>query len=152
MSLLAALLGIVGLSPVQPIADRLRPNPAAPRLPDQASLSTWQAGGRLRGGLSGRSGSEADWADDQETAAPFDQAAWGGTLGPSWFDANDPPAYYSGPVWLVREPWGVDQRARQPLALPPTLNPPTATTPLPRDVQAGYDATGRDLVDILEEE
>lgn len=155
MSLLAALLGIVGLSPVQPIADRLRPNPAAPRLPDQASLSTWQAGGRLRGGLSGRSGSEADWADDQEAPGPANQADWGGTLGPSWFAANAPPAYYTGPVLLVRPPWGGDQRAAAPLILPSRLNPPGASTPLPRDVQAAYqEANARRLgpTDIFEEE
>jgi hypothetical protein len=155
MSLLGSVLGFVGLAPLGPILDKVRPNPYAPRLPDQVDLSTWQAGGRLRGGLSGRTGSEADWADDQEAPGPANQADWGGTLGPSWFSANDPPRYYTGPVRLLREPWGGDQRARAPLVRASTLGPPTAKTPLPRDVQSAYEeanAARTGPTDIFEEE
>lgn len=155
MSFLAAILGIIGIGPLQSVLERARPNQYAPRLPDQSVLSTWQGGGRLRGGLTGRTGSEADWADDQEAPGPASQADWGGTLGPGWFAANDPPRYFTGPVALIREPWGGDQRPRSPLVLPSTLNPPRAATPLPRDVQAAYqEANARRLgpTDIFEEE
>lgn len=139
---------------------RVTPNPVAPTLPAQLTFATAQTvSGGLRGGLSGWSGSEADYAAGQRTPDPLVQDLTAHALPPSMFAAQGvllPPnaaAFYDGPVDLRRPRWGGSTRGR-PRLVSSTLLPPTARTPSAQAMAASYAAAnpgkGR-LSDAFEE-
>lgn len=139
---LAALVGLVGLAPISKVTAAVRPNPYAPNVPTQASIATSQAvGGRLRGGLSGQSGSEGDYAIDQSPSDnPLYQDLSAHAIVPSTFRPNLPPRYYTGPN-ETRPMWGGSQRARGSRPIRSQLVRPGDRTPAPRTVAGAYVAT-----------
>lgn len=147
---LEALIGWLVPSPLAKVQERVRPNPYAP----DVGRAHWQAAihqairpgvvAGIRGGLSGRSGSEAAYAEGQRTPNVLVQGLSAHALAPAWFVANygKPPtdgAYNRRPVLLGPE-WGVQQRGTPMIRATSTL-PPMSRTPLPRQMAAAYAAT-----------
>lgn len=88
IGLLANLLSLAVPSPIAKLAERARPNPYAPAVPDQIAIAQSQQVGRgLRGGLAGDVGSEADYATAGQAA--------GGRPVQELPSARRPPAYYA---------------------------------------------------------
>lgn len=131
------------------LRERVRPNPYAPTLPDQGQVAVHQAG-QLRPGTSGLAGSEMDWYTDQQGRSTV------GTMGiaqdlpayaipPSRLIPGDPGAdpadptvladFRSAPVRTDLPAWGRNT-GTVPHAITARINPPTAKTPLPREVDA----------------
>ncbi len=148
---LAAILGLFLPSPLAPVVARTRPNPYAPDVGrSQVEVALRQAASPgavagIRGGLSGMSGSEADYAEGQVPADELVQDISAHALPPAMFHANvgEPPSIYAfdrGPAGLARTRWGVEQRGR-PFVIASTLLPPGQRTPTPREMAGGYAAS-----------
>jgi hypothetical protein len=144
--MLSALLGNLGFVLGGRARASVAPNRAAPSLPAQLTLATAQVmSGRLRGGLSGLSGSETDYADDQRTPDILLQDLTAHAIPASWFRSStaglapSQAAYYRGPVVLGRPRWGSSTRNR-PRLVSSTLLPPTARTPTGQAMAAAYAA------------
>ena len=149
MSILATLAGLFMPSPVSAIAERTRPNPYAPdvgRSHLQAALRQTLTPGSvagIRGGLSGQSGSEAEYAAGQATPDVLVQDITARALPPAMFHANvgREPSIYAfdrGPIGLGVS-WGGQQRGR-PFVVASTLLPPGQRTPTAREMAARYAA------------
>lgn len=157
---IAAVLGFLFPSPLGSLRSRIEANPTAPDLPTQSALAALQnVRPGIRGGLSGLSGSEADYADGQATPDVLAQNVSAHALPPSMFVAlaNRQPsmaAYDQRPVVLGRgRTWGATTRGAAQLVVSSTLLPPTARTPSPYAVAAAHAASGRGrLTDPFEEE
>lgn len=149
MPLLEAIANIAAGQAFARLRARTRPNPYAPTLVDQQAVAIGQAG-QLRAGASGLAGSEAEWYSDPQGASSVGylravQDVTSGALPAAWTapgdpgrDPSDPTVlrdFRRGPVRLAAEPWGVNQRG-SPSVLTARINPPTATTPLPREIAA----------------
>jgi hypothetical protein len=139
------------------VRDRVRPNPFAPRLGDQAAIATAQAASPVRNeladGFTGLTGSESEWFGDQGSHSvgflPIAQELAGGVpLPPAWTTPGDPGAdtsdpivladFFRGPVVLggARAPgeptWGGSARSianGAQVARTGRLNPPGLVTP-----------------------
>ncbi len=148
MAILESLGLTAGAAAFERIRAAVRPNPYAPRIPDQAAIAAGQATGALRGGTAGLAGSEADYYVDPQGVSTVGylrivQDLPSARRPASTFRAGDPGAdpddptvladFRSGPVRLPVEPWGVSQRGL-PHVISARLNEPTAKTPLPRAV------------------
>lgn len=163
--MLAALLGFLLPSPVDQARRATRPNPYAPSLGTQFSVAIGQnvrAG--IRGGLSGLTGSEADYPEEQAEGnaaiGSIDQWVPGRSLPPSTFTPRLPDqveghgtgpqtgAYNKG--WVIlraeRVAWGATARTihKAQNVINGTLLGPRDRSPLPRDVQAAYNASNPD--------
>lgn len=141
MSLLATIVGFLGLAPIQAAQAATRPNPYAPRLASQQAVASTQA---VRAGITGGlgespSGSEADWATTQGYRPSVYQDLTAHAIPPSWFTPNLPPRLGRGPIVLRREAWGASQRAKAPRVVASTLLPPLARTPDPAAAAATYE-------------
>lgn len=165
MELVSFLSGLL-LPPtwVSRLQGRVRPNPYAPNVPDQARVAAAQLGtvaaaaGELLPPLQDRAfaGSEADyWTNDQLSVNgwgdPIAQPIAGNPGKPaSWYVPGDPGADPRDPLTLAdfdrspnpnMTPWGGSTRTintGNQRALTGRLNPPTMVTPGARDVyQAG---------------
>jgi hypothetical protein len=165
VALTGALTTLVGLllpSPLEMVRARSRPNPYETSMPGQAAIAAAAApAGGLRGGLSGRTGSEADY----ETEQRYGDAAVGAPLRPinaglvsavplppSRYFPHLPDdliegrgtgyftgAYNKGWVRLRRATvWGASSRGDAPHVIGTTLLSPRDRAPLPRDVVAAY--------------
>lgn len=138
----------------------LEANPTAPTLPAQLTVARGQTVLGIRGGLSGLSGSETDYAEDQHTPDLLLQDLSAHALPPSMFraqgvlDAPNDPAYYRGPVDLRRPRWGNQVRG-VPRLVSATLLPPTSRTPRAEVMQAARNQARPDLArlsDVFESE
>lgn len=162
--MLGVLLNVASLavpSPLAKLAEIVRPNPYAPRVPDQARIAASQNVGALAGGLTGRTGSEAEWADDQGAESigytQLRQELPSARRPPSYFALGrgihgDPGADRDDPTTLAdfdrrpqgnQEPWGGSTRTVQNGANRinrATLLEPLAVTPTARQMVAGRDA------------
>lgn len=171
MSLGHVLTGIAGLilpSPLEAIRAPVRPNRYASSLPSQSSIAGDQAmTSSIRGGLSGRSGSEADFAQEQASGssalgAPLDQFLPSARRPYSATHPHLPPpgqvgdgtgpfvGPFKGWVLAIRGPRG--QVLNVPHVIPTTLLDPKSRTPKARDVVGAYDATHKGstrLVDMF---
>lgn len=155
------LEGLVGLflpSPVDKAKAAVKPNPYAPRLSTQFNVAVGQHVRRgITGGLSGLTGSEADYEAEQSRG----NAALGGPLHQFIPDAAQPPsrfrprlpdqveghgtgpqtgAYNKGFVTLDRDErtrWGGTVHRFQSVINGVLLNP-RDRAPLPRDAQEAY--------------
>ncbi len=161
MSALGSIVAALLPSPLGALRTRLEPNPAAPSLPIQSAIAAGQNVRRgIRGGLSGMSGSEADYADGQRTPDVLIQDLSAYAIEPSRLrspNANLPPSMYAynpEPVIIRRPRWGGSTRNR-PKVVSATLLPPTSRTPgfyeMARSRQATQPNEGR-LTDPFEEE
>lgn len=151
MSVLAGLAALFMPSPVAAITERTRPNPYAPRVGrsqiEVALRQTFAPGAvaGIRGGLSGQSGSEAEYAAGQATPDLLVQDITAHALPPAMFRANvgrEPSIYAFNrhPVILGRAaPWGVQQRGR-PFVVATSLLPPGQRTPTAREMTKSYQA------------
>jgi hypothetical protein len=158
---LGTLVGLLLPSPLEMVRQRSRPNPYATSLPSQAAIAAAPPATGLRGGLSGRTGSEADYAEEQAYAdsnigAPLravaDDLGRRVPMPTSWYFPNLPDdliegrgtgyftgAYNKGWVVLRRVPvWGATTRDSSPHIIGTTLLSPRDRAPLPRDVVAAY--------------
>lgn len=153
---LGALLGLLLPSPLSTFLAATRPGRYAPaNLDAQTAIAQAQTARGLRVGLSGLSGSEADYAAGQATPDVLVQDLTTARRPVAMFTPNLAPRYDTRPVRLDRAPWGGDQRARSPRVLAGRLNPPTDRTPAARDVAAAYaetHPTDRRLADLFPEE
>jgi len=160
------LVGLLTPSPLGPILSRVRPNGLAPGTAlgmQRAVAADVATAGALRGGLSGRSGSEADYPEEQASG----DAALGAPLlhvtdglasrvprPTSWYTPNLPAgliegrgtgyvtdAYNKGWVILRRLPWGGSTRDHAPIVVDSTLLSPRDRAPLPADMATTYAAT-----------
>jgi len=163
---IAPLAFVAGLFTPSPSFGEIRravhPSPYRQAMPNQVAVAAAQAPtGMLRGGLSGLTGSEADYQDEQRYA----DAAIGGPLRAvaddlgrrmpmytSWYQPNLPDdliegrgtgpqtgAYNKGWVILRRLPvWGATTRDSAPHVIGTTLLDPRFRAPLPRDVVVAY--------------
>lgn len=150
MPLLEAIVSLGAGQAIGRLRERVRPNPYAPTLVDQQAVAVDQAG-RLRPGTSGIAGSEAEYYIDPQGASSIGwtravQDVTSRALPPAQFLPGDPGAdpddatvlrdFSNRPVRLEDNPaWGVNQRG-SPHVLTTRINPPLATTPLPRAVAA----------------
>lgn len=166
--MLGALLGLLLPSPVDAARRAVRPNPYAPSLPSQFSVAIGQVLGRagIRGGLSGLTGSEADFADElmagDAAIGSIDQWVPGHSIPPSSQRPRLPDgpmgrgtgpqtgAYNKGFVVLKSERarWGASARTIHSAqnVINGTLLNPRDRSPLPRDVAAGYQENHPDLL------
>jgi len=161
VSALTALVGLLLPSPLEMVRQRSRPNPYATSLPSQAAIAGQAPPGGLRGGLSGRTGSEADYSTEQSygdanLGAPVrpinDGLVSAVPLPPSRYFPNLPDdliegrgtgyftgAYNKGWVVLRRATvWGASSRGDAPHVIGTTLLSPRDRSPLPRDVVAAW--------------
>lgn len=129
------------------LMSRIRPTPMGRRLPEQTALA-----GMLRGGTSGLAGSEAEWYRDEQGRSTIGylrivQDVTSARRPVSMFVPGDPGA--DGQPLLARDferrpwgptPWGI-ATTRPALLRGPLLAEPTAATPPPRQVQAGFETT-----------
>ncbi len=153
---LGALLGLLLPSPLAPILEALNPSPQRPPgpLPAQETIAGYQVGGRLRAGLSGLAGSEAEYAEAQATPDVLYQPLTSARRPVAMFRALEPPEYETGPH-RRGEPWGADHRAKAPKVTPGTLNPPGDRSPTAREMQTAYaagHAADRRLFDLFTED
>lgn len=166
----ALLVGF--LTPSVSLGDVTRavhPNRYAASMPGQVAMAGAQApGGKLRGGLSGLTGSEADYEDEQITGdatrgAPLDALMAGLVrrvpMPVSWYTPNLPPAlvegrgtgpqtgaYNKGWVRLLinrGDRWGATTRSASPNVQTATLLEPGERAPLPRDMADAYAAANK---------
>jgi hypothetical protein len=140
-----------------------RPRSYARAMPSQVDIAAAQAtSSTLRGGLSGLSGSEADYSDEQVSGdasrgSPLEALNAGLVrrvpMPTSWYVPNLPPelvegrgtgyltgAYNKGWVRLLRRGtvWGATTRDTAPNVQTATLLEPDEKTPLPRDMAAAF--------------
>jgi len=152
----AAITSLLAGQAVGKLRERVRPNPYAPTLVDQSAIAVTQAG-QLRPGTSGMAGSEYDYYMNPQGPQGVDSMGWVPVSqditswrrpdcqflpGDPGADPSDPTVLADvrrGPVRLDTKPYGVTMA--QPHSLTARINPPTRTTPLPRDVAAAR-ATG----------
>lgn len=155
MPVLESLASILAGQAIGKLRESVRPNPYAPNLIDQGALAVQQAGSVVAtrgvlGGMSGLAGSEYEYYDDPQGASTVgwlnavqDVTSW--ARPPCQFIPGDPGAdpadptllkdFKRGPIRLPVEPWGVNHRG-SPTIVTARINPPTASSPLPRDVAA----------------
>ena len=134
-------------------------NPVSPTLPAQLTVARGQTVAGIRGGLSGLSGSEQDYADGQATPDVLVQDLTAHAMPPARFVSNldKAPAiaaYYRGPVDLRRARWGGSTRGL-PRLVSSTLLQPTSRTPRPEVLQAARNQAHPELArltDVFEEE
>jgi hypothetical protein len=142
------LIGWLMPNPIQPIKERVKPNRYAPYVSGSVLTAALAQAFRpdaavgIRGGLTGRSGSEADFATGQPTSGRLVQDVTARALEPAWFGSNlgRPPtnaAYRQEPVVPDGPPWGGQQRGQPTVRRAVTLEP-TGRTPLPRQLAAGF--------------
>lgn len=164
-----ALLALFLPSPVDVVKRSVRPNAYSSSMPSQAAAAQDQTlRGALRGGFSGLTGSEQDYADEQASGdssrgAPLATTNDGLTKRvpqfTSWYAANLPAgliegrgtgpqtgAYNKG--WINLLPgdgrsWGATTRDSAPHVIPTTLLYATDRAPLPRAVADAYAAQHR---------
>lgn len=159
--MLAGILGNLAFLFGGRARQELAANPVAPTLPAQLHVARGQVARGIRGGLSGLSGSEADYADGQRTPDVLEQDLTAHALPPSMFGPSptltSPPsraAYYTGPVDLRRPRWGGATRG-VPRLVSSTLLPPTARVPRAEVMQAARNQARPDLLrlsDVFESE
>lgn len=168
MPLLEAIGSLVAGRAIGRVRESVRPNQYAPRLPDQAGVAADQAVTGLRAGAAGLAGSEAEWYDRQGQATVgwvrAVQDLTSRRIPPSYFelaqpgdpgqDPDDPTTlrdFYRGPLPSMVQ-WGENQQAGAPTYSSGRLNPPLASTPLPRDVvaarAAGAPQGAQDALDL----
>lgn len=159
MSLLGALSLVLPSSPIEVVRRATGPNRYAPRLASQQAIAATQVlRNTIRAGLSGLSGSEQDFAQEQSAGS----SALGAPLEQFIPSARRPTHAYvpnvsedlvvgagTGPYagssfkgWVVlagRKTWGASSRALAPHVIPNTLLDPTSRSPLPQDVVAAHD-------------
>lgn len=155
MPLLETLALAGGGQAIGRLRERIRPNPYAPVLPDQAAAAIFQAGD-LRPGTAGLTGSEAEWFEDQQGASTVGylrivQDVPSRALPPSMFIPGDPGAdpddplvladFRDAPTRVGNPDWGNNVYPGIPHVITARINEPTARTPLPREVAAGRAAT-----------
>jgi len=152
VAIFEAIAAIAGDQAIGRLRDRIRPNPYSPSLVDQQRIAGTQAGA-IRPGTSGLAGSEAEWylAPGQGAGSidmlplPLLQELQSHEIPPSWFRPGDPGAdrddptvladFRDAPVRTDNPAWGVNT-GTVPHVITARINPPTAKTPLPREVAA----------------
>jgi hypothetical protein len=157
--MLGALLGNIVFALGGGARRTIARNPVSPTLPAQLTVARGQTVAGIRGGLSGLSGSETDYADGQRTPDVLVQDLAAYALSPAWFRSNlrrSPAieAFYRGPVDLRRARWGGSTRG-VPRLVSSTLLQPTSRTPRPEVLQAARNQAHPELArltDVFEED
>lgn len=152
-----------------------RPRSYARAMPSQTTIAAAQSTGTtLRGGLSGLTGSEADYpeeqaAGDSNIGAPLialnEGLARRAPMPTSWYVPNLPPeliegrgtgyvtdAYNKGWVRLLKRGtvWGATTRNTAPNVQPGTLLTPGERTPLPRDMVTAFQDQRRGATRLMD--